>query len=198
MTARTGALGVATALALCLGVMAGLKVHTLHTAYYDLGVFEHALWDMAFNGQWRWLFYGHVQFFLPMDAFLYRLAPSGCTLVLKQALVLGLSGWLVYLLPIDRRRWLPLVAYALFFPVWYLALFDYHPEHMVIPLGLGFYCAALRGRMALAAACAVAIALVKEPYALTGVFCGLYLVVRYRKYGWGLCCIVVCAATRLF
>ena len=87
------------------------------------------------------------------------------------------------------------LAYILFFPLWFNVLFDFHFDHLSVPLLVAFFLFVQSGRVGLATVFAIALALVKEPFALQTAMCGLYLLgVNWRSglnlklylYGFGL------------
>jgi uncharacterized membrane protein len=157
-----------------LAVMSCLKYLALHSTVFDLGVFLSNLHSLHAAGQWWRAFLGHAQPLLPLYAQVYRLVPDQAAplvLLVSQAFVLALPAFFAG----RRHGVLAAMAYALFFPVWTNALFDFHLDHLLIPLLYGFLAAATTGRIGWAVAFGLAPALVKEPYALTTVFCGFYL-----------------------
>jgi|GEM_PF-2032805 len=170
-----------------LAVMACLKYLALHSTVFDLGVFLSNLYSLHEAGQWWRAFLGHAQPLLPVYAQVYRLVPDQAApllLLTVQALALALPAlW-------AGRRYglLAALAYALYFPVWTNALFDFHLDHLLIPILFGFLAAATSGRWRLAVIFGLLPALVKEPHALTTVACGLYLwlVAGRSRAGWGL------------
>ncbi|EHJ48062.1 Protein of unknown function DUF2079, membrane [Solidesulfovibrio carbinoliphilus subsp. oakridgensis] len=170
-----------------LSLMACLKYLALHSTVFDLGVFLSNIYSLHNDGQWWRAFLGHAQPLLPVYAQVYRLVPDQAAplvLLTGQAFVLALPA----LWAARRYGMLAALAYALYFPVWTNALFDFHLDHLLIPLLFGFLAAATSGRYRLAVALGLLPALVKEPYALTTAFCGLYLLVaaRQSRAGWGL------------
>lgn len=157
-----------------LAVMSCLKYLALHSTVFDLGVFLSNLHSLHAAGQWWRAFLGHAQPLLPVYAQVYRLVPDQAAplvLLTAQALVLALPA----LLAGRRHGMLAALAYALYFPVWTNGLFDFHLDHLLIPVLYGFLAAATSGNIVLAVILGLVPALVKEPYALTTVFCGLYL-----------------------
>jgi uncharacterized membrane protein len=170
-----------------LAVMACLKFLALHSTVFDLGVFLSNLHSLHNAGQWWRAFLGHAQPLLPLYAQVYRLVPDQAAplvLLTVQALVLALPA----LWAARRYGLLAALAYALYYPVWTNALFDFHLDHLLIPILFAFLAAATSGRYGLAFVLGLLPALVKEPYALTTVFCGLYLLVAAgrSRAGWGL------------
>jgi hypothetical protein len=170
-----------------LAVMACLKYLALHSTVFDLGVFLSNLYSLHAYGQWWRAFLGHAQPLLPVYAQVYRLVPDQAAplvLLTVQAFALALPAlW-------AGRRYglLAAASYALFYPVWTNALFDFHLDHLLIPILFAFLAAATSGRTWLAFVLGLLPAVVKEPYALTTVCCGLYLLLfQGRKAaGWGL------------
>jgi hypothetical protein len=170
-----------------LSLMACLKYLALHSTVFDLGVFLSNIYSLHNDGQWWRAFLGHAQPLLPVYAQVYRLVPDQAAplvLLAAQAFVLALPA----LWAARRYGMLAALAYALYFPVWTNALFDFHLDHLLIPLLFGFLAAATSGRYRLAVVLGLLPALVKEPYALTTAFCGLYLLAaaRQSRAGWGL------------
>lgn len=170
-----------------LAVMACLKYLALHSTVFDLGVFLSNLYSLHAYGQWWRAFLGHAQPLLPVYAQVYRLVPDQAAplvLLTVQAFALALPAlW-------AGRRYglLAAASYALFYPVWTNALFDFHLDHLLIPILFAFLAAATSGRIWLAFVLGLLPAVVKEPYALTTACCGLYLLLfQGRKAaGWGL------------
>jgi len=146
---------VRIALALALGwtalyaTLAVLRHVTWHSTAFDLSVFDQVYWNTT---QGRLLessldrgsctpgsfFGGH---FSPLHFTLlpaYALLPRPETLVLLQALAVGLGAWPVYVLARDRLRpgaerlvWV--VSYLLLAPLSWLVLFDFHEIPFAIP-----------------------------------------------------------------
>lgn len=170
-----------------LALMACFKYLALHSTVFDLGVFLSNLYSLHRYGEWWRAFLGHAQPLLPLYAQVYRLVPDQAAplvLLTLQGLVLALPA----LLSARRYGMLAALAYALYFPVWTNALFDFHLDHLLIPILFAFLVAATSGRPRLAFVLGLLPCLVKEPYALTTIFCGVYLafVAGERKPGWWL------------
>jgi uncharacterized membrane protein len=168
-----------------LAVMSCLKYLALHSTVFDLGVFLSNLHSLHVAGQWWRAFLGHAQPLLPVYAQVYRLAPDQAAplaLLVSQAFVLALPAFFAG----RRHGTLAALAYALFFPVWTNALFDFHLDHLLVPILYGFLAAATTGRVGWAVVLGLAPSLVKEPYALTTICCGAYLWLCEGRRGPGL------------
>ncbi len=168
-------------IALC--IMPILKAFNLHASYMDLGVFDHAFWELANDFSWQRLFFGHGQPLMVVFAGLYAIVSSMEVLVFVQAVLIA-SSLPLFVRFADFSTLKPVhlaLVFLLFFPVWYNALFDFHMDHLVIPLGISFYYLCFRERWLLATICALSLALVKEPFALMTAFCGIYMCLRFRK-----------------
>ncbi len=170
-----------------LVAMPALQLCSLHSTLCDMGIYANIYWALS-NGQWGRLFFGHAVPLLALYHPFWLLFPDPLTLVLLQsaALVAGFvlaarlgAAW-------NLPAWLTPLAYLAFFPIWFNALFDFHPDHMAIPLGLAFFLLARTGRWRLAALAALLLCLVKEPYALCGVCCGPYIWLRGKRPALGL------------
>ena len=168
-----------------LAVMSCFKYLALHSTVFDLGVFLSNLHSLHVAGQWWRAFLGHAQPLLPVYAQVYRLAPDQAAplaLLVSQAFVLALPAFFAG----RRHGTLAALAYALFFPVWTNALFDFHLDHLLVPILYGFLAAATTGRIGWAVVLGLAPSLVKEPYALTTICCGAYLWLCQERRGPGL------------
>jgi uncharacterized membrane protein len=162
--------------------MAWLRVEALHATFFDLGVYSWKSWGIA-HGELGHLFFEHAMPWLGLGGLVYALCPAPQVLVLFQSLLLCLPAFFMFraLRNGASREGLWLVAYVAYFPLWYIGLFDFHIDSLVIPLGYLFYSACFRGRWGWAAASALAMCLVKEPFALTAAMCGAYLVLKCRR-----------------
>lgn len=157
-------------LAAVLVVMPLLKYQALASNWFDLGLFENAFHAMGGEGGIGHAFYGHAQPFMPVYALLYRWSgPMG--ILALQGLALALPAWVLW----RQYGTLPALAFLLYYPLWANAQFDFHFDHLAVPLLVGFYVAYERRRVGVALACALLLALVKEPFALQTAGCGLFL-----------------------
>ncbi len=166
-------------------MMAGAKYLTLHTTFLDLGLYLNRIFLVA-EGQWQVALSGHAQPVLWLLALLHKVVtPDRVPLALLalQALLIALPlRWL-------WKEWGPLVAvaYALYFPIWYNNLFDFHPDHLVIPLLFAFFLLERKEKYTAACFAAVLLCGIKEPYALQTAACGLYLMLVRRQWKAGFC-----------
>lgn len=171
------------AFAVLLSSMAVLKYLSLHSTIADLGFFLNNFYNDSSGAWWR-KWQGHIQPFIPVWSLLYLAFPGEVVpvvLVLLQACLLAAP---VYFL-CRYYGWLPAVAYVLYFPLWFNALFDFHFDHLVVPLLFAFFFFEQRGKIGLAVISALALLLVKEPFALQTVACGIYLILFSRQFLFG-------------
>lgn len=159
-------------IALLLGSLA--KVYVLHSSFFDLGIFESLLFRIDVADELQRAFSGHAHVFALPFGWLYGLLPYGeapYLLVGVQALLLLAPAIWFY------RRVGTIIAfvYLAYYPLWANALFDFHFDHLAVPLLAGFYFALIDRRIAWAALCAILLMLVKEPFALETAACGVLL-----------------------
>jgi hypothetical protein len=171
---RIGGLFVTTALAVALLLLPLAKIFSLHSFFFDLGVFENITYRIAIIAEWQLAFYAHAHWFAPVYSWLYGMFPFAVApyfLVGAQAVLLVLPVYLFY------RRFGIFVAfiYVAFSPLWINAHFDFHFDHLVIPLLMGFYLALLDRRIGWAVLSATLLMFVKEPFALQTAACGVLL-----------------------
>lgn len=138
----------------------------------DLGFFSMSLANVG--TEWQRAFYGHVQPLMLVWGYGYRALPAdiapGLLLLLQTLLLLGsvVAIWRVF------GMW-PGLAMLLYYPLWANALFDFHFDHLTVPLLATFFIACERRSYGWAGIAAGALILVKEPFALQTAACGLYL-----------------------
>jgi hypothetical protein len=137
----------------------------------DLGFFLNSLGNVGY--QWPTAFDGHVQPLMLLWGRGFQELPSE----FAPLLLVGLqaSTLLGSVVAIGRvfGFW-PGAAMLLYYPLWVNALFDFHFDHLAVPLLAAFFGACERRRFGWAALAAAALVLVKEPFALQTVACGLY------------------------
>lgn len=151
-----------------------LKYLALHSNFFDLGIFQSVLFNLAEAGEWQRSFFGHAHLLMPPWAGLYGLFPPSlapCALLILQSLALAAPVFLFlrYYGP------LPALAFALYAPLWINNHFDFHFDHLAVPILFLFYWSVDRRRLWLAVAAALLLMTVKEPFALQTAACGLYL-----------------------
>jgi len=163
-----------------LATMAVLKYFSLHSTHADLGYFLNRFSNIQ-SGQWMWSFFVHAQPLMLIYSWANEIFPvgwQGAGILLMQATALALPvGWIYH-----RFGGLPAVAFFLYFPLWYNAFFDFHMDHLAVPLLFGFFFMEKTGRILPAVMLAILLALVKEPFALQTAGCGLYLTLIRKHY----------------
>ncbi len=172
-------------LAACLIVLPVARYQNLYSAVADLGFFTNHISNFSlFDSQIFFAAYGHFQPFAAVYALFYRLFPDPAALLVLQSLMLLIP---LFLLPSDDPATKDLfrTVYLLCFAVWNVALFDFHFDHLLVPLTALFFHSLHRKRTGLAVAAAVAVAMVKEPFALVTCFMGFHLAGRHGKRTWG-------------
>jgi len=160
-----------------LAGLAVLKYLSLHSSFFDLGIFTGLFYKLSRYGEWWRLFGGHAQPLMPIYAAVYKVLPENfvpLAVIVLQAFFLTLPGFWI----LKRYGRFPFLLFALYFPLWFNALFDFHMDHLAVPLLFWFYFLVEDGRYKLAVLPAVLLALVKEPFALQTASCGVWLVVR--------------------
>lgn len=154
-----------------LCVLVAARYLALSSNVADLGFFLNNFANI--DSQWQRAFYGHVQpLMLPWGAG-YQALPASIAplaLVMFQALALLSSVvaiWRVF------GTWTG-VAMLLYYPMWANALFDFHFDHLAVPLLAAFFIACERKKFRWATFAAASLVLIKEPFALQTIACGLY------------------------
>ncbi len=127
------------------------------------------------DSQWQRAFSGHIQPLMLLWGAGYRALPADIApLVLVTLQTFALLGSVVAMWRVFGA-W-PGVAMLLYYPLWVNALFDFHFDHLAVPLLSAFFIACERRRFVWATVAAAVLVLLKEPFALQTVACGLYFV----------------------
>jgi uncharacterized membrane protein len=138
----------------------------------DLGFFLNNLTNV--DNQWPRAFYGHVQPLMFLWGIGFKELPSSfAPLVLVGLQVMALLGSVVVIWRV-LGVW-PGLAMLLYYPLWVNALFDFHFDHLAVPLLVVFFISCEFRRFGWATLAAATLVLVKEPFALQTVACGAYL-----------------------
>lgn len=164
----------ATVFIAVFAVLPVLKYTALHSNFFDLGIFQSALFNVAENGEWQRSFSGHAHPLMPLWAGLYGLFPiflAPYALLTLQALALAIPVFLFlrYYGP------LPALTFALYTLLWINNHFDFHFDHLAVPILFIFYWSIAYRRLWLVIVAGLLLMAVKEPFALQTVACGLYL-----------------------
>ncbi len=166
-----------------LGMLAYLRAETIHSSFFDLGIFENHFYQIVFEGSWQRIFFGHVQPLMFLEAQGYRFSSSFYYLIIMQTFFLSLP---VLLIPGitkemgNEKSFISTLGYILFFAVWYNGLFDFHMDHLAVSFGFIFYLTVFKKKWGLACLTGILTALVKEPFAVVTIFFGIYIVAKYR------------------
>lgn len=186
----------ATVWAVVLAALAIRRHDAFRSYLHDLGIFEHLIWNTAHGFPFDSSIYAGnylgVHFSPALLIFVpgYLLWPDARALLVMQAAVIALAAWPFYRL---ARRWLGRgrLALAAGFLVLlnpynlFLALTDFHPDVLALPLlACAFWALdARRDRWAVAAL--VALLLVREDFALAVAGVGLYVALGQgrRRFG---------------
>jgi hypothetical protein len=172
-----------------LAVQSCFKYLALHTTVTGLGLALTDCYSIQNAGQWWQAFSQQARPLLPLFAQVYRLVPDQAApfvLLTAQALILALPT----LWAARRYGLLASLACALYFPIWTIAVSDFHAQALLVPVLFGFLAAAGAERFGLALGLGLVPILVGEYETLTTVCCGLYLIAAHGRRGAGLCLIL--------
>ena len=156
-----------------IATMSALKYHNLNSTVFDMGIYINNFY-MTSEGYWERLFLSHIQ---PLGIFwslTYTILPADTApifILIGQAALLTLP-----IIGLYRYYGLvPTIAFILYFPLWYNGLFDFHIDHLAVPLLFGFLMMEKKGAIGFSVLFGFLLALVKEIFALQAIFCGIYL-----------------------
>jgi len=169
------------------GTMSISKYFSFHTTFFDLGIYDHAVWNIAKQGDFSYLIWGHFRPIVGVYALLYKLFPSAITLLLLQTLTIGISAVPLYYIAREKLgssycALLLVVIFFLYSPVEYNNLVNFHTDHLIILLMfLGFYFLEKNKPLAFFLICLPGLFLKESLIPSMGAM-GLYAIVRYRMY----------------
>lgn len=183
--------------AVAYGWMSMTRHNLFNSTGYDLAINEQIVWN-TLNGRF---FASSVEVdnsfadhFRPMLIFLvpiYAIFQTPKTLLAVQVLVLASGAIPLYLLAnfkLQKQKIaLALAAvYLLYPPLGFIARFDFHIEVFVIPTFIAAFYMMETGRWNWASFFMVIPLLCKENMGLTAMMFGLYAIVRWNKWTWGI------------
>jgi len=169
------------------GTMSILRYLSFHTAFFDLGIYDHAIWHLAEQGGLNYLVWGHFRPIIGVYALFYKLFPSAIILLFLQTVAIGLSAVPLYYIARGKLRsgyyaFLVVIIFFLYSPVEYNNLFDFHADHLIVLIMfLSFYFLEKNKPLAFFLVCLPGLFL-KEPLILSIGAMGLYAIIRYRRY----------------
>lgn len=156
-----------------------LKYFALSSGVADLGFFISNFSTVL--QEWQRAFHGHVQLSMLLIGFGYKLVPSFfgpmAILLAQSALLL----WSVHLITRSYGR-IPGFALLMYPPLWANNLFDFHLDFLAVPILTLFFITCKGGKYNRAIILAGSLTLIKEPFALQTIACGMYLLwIAYCK-----------------
>ena len=161
-------------LILALWLLPIAKIFSLHSNFFDLGVFENIGYRVVMFNEFQAIFSGHAQWYLLIYSYLASIFPYETTpfflVSIQSSLMLAPAFYF-------RRTFGDFfgLVYCLLCPLWAYTLFDFHPDHLAVPLMVIFYMALLKGRFVWAVLSATLVVFIKEPFALQSVGCGILM-----------------------
>ena len=155
-----------------------LKYYNLHSSLLDLGLFEAEFFGRKYLDGSNRATLNHFQPILFFYKFIVDLFPVQLIpfiLLFLQSFAMSLP--ILFFRSLSNYVFLALLAYILFFPVWFNLLFDFHFDHLTIVILSAYFLSLNSNRMGLAVFFAITLVTVKEPYALQTSMCGIYMMI---------------------
>lgn len=181
------------ALLVILTCMSILKENSLHSTYFDLGIYKNIFWKSNEDFSFSTFFFGHAMPIAYVETLIYKIFPNTLTLIFIQTLIICSSYFLLPNMEVLTRGipvYIISISFCLYFPIWYNALFDFHIDHLSILFIFLFYYACYKDKFAFSALSAILTATIKEPYSLVTIFCGIYLIIRWKRINLGIFLII--------
>lgn len=169
-----------------ISVLMTIKYYTFNTNVMDLGIFDYNIWNIS-KGDFSKLFLGHFQPILLVYGLLYKLWPSPLLLIYCQVIAIVSSVIPLYKLVKlkNNNAELAVLICAVFIfngAVLYNAMFDFHTDHLFIPLLLWAYYYLKTNNRNLVIIALIIASLIKEPLLLTLAFFGVFTALVEKKF----------------
>ena len=193
---------IALVFATAYGAMAVVRHLRFNSTGYDLAIHEQAVWNTLHGKPFATSLEvdnrlaDHFSPFLLVPMIPYAIYQSPLTLLVLQALVLGLGAIPLYRiaqrrLSSDLMATALAIAYLLYPALGFLARFDFHTEIFAVPAFLAAFDAMDRDRWKAATLWLIIPLLCKENLGLTVAAWGLYALFVRKKPAWGLAWLVI-------
>lgn len=119
---------------------AGVDIGLFENLFYQLNLTGNAFTSLGLNGDAHHYFADHINWYIYPIALLYHIFPGVEFLLILQAFLLTIP---ILFFPFfeNKKSYLYFypVLYALFLPIYWIQIFDFHPEVMWIPLFFLFF-----------------------------------------------------------
>jgi uncharacterized membrane protein len=170
---------------LALGYPSIQRYRALHSHIWDMGVFQNGLWNYSLGGTDILVFSHHFSPILGLYAFLYKIMPYGETLLILQSLSISIAVFPLYAYASEilsrEKAFTVVILYCLFSPVWLINLTNFHPDSLIIPLGLSTMYFQKKGRIVPFALSLILLLTIKEiSFFIASLIC-LYGALRYKR-----------------
>lgn len=119
---------------------AGVDVGLFENLFYHIIHTGEAVTSLGLDGNTHHYFADHINWFIYPISILYYLFPSIETLLIFQAFVLSVPILIIPFLGKEKTQYFfyPFL-YALYLPIYWIQIFDFHPEVLWIPFFFLFY-----------------------------------------------------------
>jgi uncharacterized membrane protein len=167
-----------------------LKYWSLHTHFWDMGIYQHFLWNYSFtNMPDSLVFANHFRPILFILAAVYKLFPYGESLLILQSMSLSITLFPLYALSRDmlgkKESYLVVFLYCFFSPIWFINLSDFHPDSFMVPLAVFSIYFLKRNKMILFMVSIIFLVAIKEIAIFIAAFIGLYAALKYKRTVFG-------------
>lgn len=165
-------------------ILAILKYYNLNTTILDLGTMTSNIFHFNAEEVYR-VFLGHIHLYQPIYSYFYNFFQTQYFLIILQTISILSSIFFIYKL-LNKFREIYILVFLLCYALWYNILFDFHYDHLSIPLMFAFYYLLSKEKFKSVFIISILISFIKEPFALVSSFMGIYLIIKHKKYLLGL------------
>ena len=163
---------------LSISLMVVMKNASLHYSVMDLGISINTFFGINDLHEYSRMVFGHFKPYLFLYANIWGLLfKSTYFILLLQLCFLLLPIYWIY----KKYNNISVIAYLLFFPLWFNALFDFHIDHLSVPILFAFFLTIENKKYLWACVFSIALGFVKEIFLLQTIMCGLYIILHSYK-----------------
>ena len=116
------------------------RYRALHTQIWDMGMYQNGLWNYSIGSIGSLVVRHHFRPILGLYALVYKIMPYGETLLVLQSLSISIAVFPLHAYASEmlgrEKAFIVAALYCLFSPVWLINLTNFHPDSLIIPLGL--------------------------------------------------------------
>ena len=179
-----------------LELLSLLRYLSLHSTLLDLGIYDNRVWRIAQYGEFNYSVDGHLRPIIILFAPLYFIVSSPVVILTIQTFMLTLGGVILYryaylILNSRSASIIIILAYFLYPSLEYNNLFDFHTDHLIIPIFFAAFYFIEREKKRWFLLTLIPGLFLKEPLLFSLAGMGVYVILRKRWWWEGLLVMII-------